>query len=263
MSKKLDSSGSRSESLGALRERSDRLARGGWSWLKPRLRQLLYNLRVWLPILSNRGIDGRTVRYWGREHRRGLVWQIALPAQCWKSGQTEGLLRREYVRQVRGFEQPVPILGVAATVVLIGLLLFVWIPSIYTFLLLLTATVAGPALLWLRSWTEEVHLIIFTTAENEPLLRCPDIVVDQNELFLFLPTAALAEAAMAELAATRRRAARKRGGHGTVAEPPTGSPDEPPRQHYGFFRPKPVDLPPIPLDDDDSSDTSSVKPDQD
>jgi len=224
------------------------------SWLRPRLRQALFNLRVWLPVLANRGIEARTVRYWGRESREGLTWTIDLPARCWQTGQTNDLVRRQYERDVRGFEQPLPTVGITLALTAVFGIVFLIFPGVLTFLFMLIVLVGGLSLLWLRSWTEEVRLTISTSREHEPQLRCPDLVVDENELYVFLPNARLAQATNEQLLEQRRRFAQNR-------EMPTGREassydqrDEEPRKYYGHVRPKNIDLPPIKLVDDEPQD---------
>ena len=196
------------------------------------------------------------VRYWGRENRHGLTWQIELPEQCWKCGTTQNLLPRQYEREVRGFEQPVAIVGATLMLTAMFLLVFYLVPSWITFLLLVATLVGGGVLLWVRSWTEEVRITIYTSPEHEAELRCPDLVVDQNELYVFLPTASLAEATNQQLLQQRRRLAQDRGydegGSAAAAAPPSPANDErpSPQQHFGYIKPKQLDLPPIKLVDD-------------
>lgn len=196
----------------------------------------------------------REVVYHARENREGFAWQVRLPDHCWQCETEEGLWRRELEVDVRGFENAIPIVGGtlgSALFFLLAYSLFGW----WMFLLLTLATLAiGAGVLYAKSWTETVTVFVSTCPAHADELRMPDVVTHDNELHVFLPTEKLAAAARAQLRA--ERLGRDRGLPG--APRGTESDVEPPenegpryRSPYGAAPPRPVDLPPIKLADDD------------
>lgn len=238
-----------------------------WHDLRPKLHQTWLNLRVWMPVLLNPSERQRQIRYWARESCEGHTWMIALPARCWYCGRTDGLRTREYRTEVRGFEYPLLILATAAGAALF-LLLFSWVAALLALLL----AAVGIAV---KSWREDVRLVISTCDEHAADLRRPDMVLDQGELFVYSPTHQLAAAAIDELKAARRQAASTLGREGggrtlNVAAASSGDPPPLPRSSDGPtggpYRPRTApmvpDLPPIKLagDDDDPAPPASERP---
>ncbi|HUY89299.1 MAG TPA: hypothetical protein VMV10_11235 [Pirellulales bacterium] len=176
-----------------------------WQAIRPALDQASLNLRVWLPILSTPDMKGREIRYGAREHRAGLKWQIALPEQCWQCGKTEGLERRELSRSVRRFESPLSI--ISGTFGIAGALLVLWVvaPWGWPLKLAFLLVIVGAALLFVKSWKERVRMTIWTCPEHAEELTAPGISLGEDDLYVFVATESLAEAARAELKAARRR----------------------------------------------------------
>jgi hypothetical protein len=236
--------------------------------MRPRLWQTWLNLRIWLPFLLNRADRTRQVVYWSREYRQGLTWDIALPKQCWKTGATDGLERVKFTVSLRSFEYPLPLFG--GTLVLVALILLIaWLVGWWMGLLVaLLAAGGGFALLMIKSWRETVNVSLWSLPEHVDVLSRPDVVSDQDQLYVYVPTSALAEAALAEQKEERKRKTQDRGG---FAPPPVHDEDRPserkvdrpagrrddqgserPASVYRPYSPPPApDLPPIKLADDD------------
>lgn len=215
------------------------------------------NLQVWIPQLLPSHLSERLVKYWGRESRDGTTWIIALPAACYRCGEKHGLSTIRLERRVRGFDNPLGILftsGMAAAAMLVIGMFFGWYGWYLAtaFILLL-----GAALVWSRSWVDEVKLSISTCSEHAPDLEFPDLVLYERDLYLFAPTRQLAEAARSELDAERRRDKL----HLHEQPQPTPAAREPgPRGTEGFMPPRrePASrepLPPIPLDDPETGES--------
>lgn len=239
--------------------------------MHPVWRQTWLNLQVWVPVLANPPLKRREVRYWAREARVGTTWQIALPSACWQCGTREGLTQREFDLGRSAFEQPLIFVAGSVAVCAFFLAWATLFGSWWALLLAVLAACGGIGLIRLKSWTERVRLVLSTCTEHAADLKCPEFVLDQNELFLFLPTEQLAELTRVELQAERR--GRARGGYsaemdsGTAAgRPQSEHPrsvrdrDVPADDSAPVYRPRlpsrpPVDLPPIKLagDDEDSS----------
>ena len=110
----------------------------------------------------------------------------------------------------------------------------------------------------LKSSREPVRMVIWSCDAHADPVRAGDLVIYDNELYLFAPSASLAEAATAELMARRRKGRRYAedadGGAeaGSSDNPrPTRSPagEEPRAAPPSVTRPLREALPPIKLDD--------------
>lgn len=210
------------------------------------------NLQVWIPQLLPSDLSERLVKYWGRESRDGTTWIIALPAACYRCGKQHGLTTILLERRVRGFDSPLGTLytcAMAATATLAIGMFFHWYGWYLAaaFILLL-----GPAVVWSRSWVDDVKLSISTCSEHAAHLEFPHLVLYERDLYLFAPTRQLADSARSELDAQRRRDKLR-----LHQEPPQPAPtarERGPRRPEGLVPPprKPASrepLPPIPLDD--------------
>ncbi len=235
-----------------------------WPYVRPYLRQAWLNTRVWIPVLLNPGDRAREVRYWTREARNRGTWEIALPKQCWQCGSTENLRKREWDIDQYSFEYPTLIVAIAAGTGIPSL----WLASKWMTPFFLTVAalscVAAIVAIYLKSWPEEVRIIMSTCDEHADAMPSPEVVIDQGELYLFAPTAQLAEVAREELKNRRREMKRvmpEDPGAGKdlsavaiddVARP-VDADDSPPRR-ASFTPPAVPELPPIKLagDDDDA-----------
>ncbi|MBX7166540.1 MAG: hypothetical protein K1X74_09360 [Pirellulales bacterium] len=222
--------------------------------LRPRLQQAWLNFRVWAPFFLNPADRARQIRYWARESQEGTTWVIVLPQQCWSCGSTEALRSREYRRTVRGFEYPLMVIAMTAGAALFLLFLSWLFGSSALFWIALLAVVGGVATIFLKSWEEDVRLLISTCPEHADGLHCPDMVLDQGELFIYAPTHRLAEMAMDELKAARRQAASTLGkpdGGGRTLTMGVGTPESSGRPggpaNAPRYGPHVPDLPPIKL----------------
>lgn len=231
-----------------------RTARAAWQSLARRLRHAAWmNLQVWIPQLLAPHLRRRLVQYWGRESRDGTTWIIALPKTCYRCGTQQGLSTVRLERRVRGFDGPLGVLyvsGAAALATLLIGMLFGWsgwyLASLFILLL-------GPALVWSRSWVDDVKLSISTCSEHQADLEFPELVLYERDLYLFAPSEQLAEAARKQLDAERRRDKLR-----LYEEWPQSALHEqhpryaedavPRRREPGSREP----LPPIPLDDGDA-----------
>jgi hypothetical protein len=172
---------------------------------RPLLDQAVLNLRVWLPALNTPDMKGRQVKYRARENRTGLEWHIKLPEQCWQCGKTDSLAERDFKRSIQRFDSPLSIifgsLGVA------GMLLLPWlIFGSWKFVgLAILPLIGGGVLLKVKSWPERVRLMIWTCPQHAAELSAPAMAIGEDDLYLFVASESLAEAARAELKAARRR----------------------------------------------------------
>jgi hypothetical protein len=185
-----------------------------WRRWRPTLWQAWLNVRAWIPFLANPFERKRLVRYTAREKRRGLVWSVDLPAHCYHCGTGDDLSIRRVSRQVRSFEYPVAIvagtLAAMLSIALLQLLLGLWL----TLLIWAALAALGTAIFFLKSWRERVELVLWTCETDAPAFEPPDVVVHDEELYLYLPSVKLAKAAAAELKNERASSGRLRSGEG-------------------------------------------------
>jgi len=243
-----------------------------WPRWKPRFWQTWLNLQVWVPFLQNPNTRARQILYWGREHREGHSWRIALPAVCWHCGRTEGLRSREYDVDIRSFEYALQLAVATAGSALLVLLLALWMSSWKLLLFALLLVGGGIGVILIKSWHERVRLVMWTCREHGDTMKRPDLVIDDNQLHVIMPTETLAGAAQEELNAERRRLATLKGAGstGTSASygsggamgtapageqhrPAAGAADGAPPPVYkpAFNTPNAPELPPIKLFGDD------------
>ena len=220
-----------------------------------RMRQSWLNLRVWIPFLLNPSDADRQVKYWARDNRDGLMWKVAFPKQCWECGEKDDVKKREFRRSVRSFDMPLPILIGTLTFAALFLAggIWLWGPLLYCALGLV---VLCGALLLVKSWVEDVRVILWSCPRHAESLPAPELVVDGEQLFVYAPTAPLAKEANAQNKEERLRANKSRAaarGAELPEEPPLR--DEPPPKERDRPKqprvPKPkAELPPIKLSDD-------------
>lgn len=221
-----------------------------------RLRQFWLNLRVWVPFLLNPTDRDRQVVYWARDCRDGLLWKIALPKQCWGCGTNEGVKKREFRRSVRSFEYPLPILIGTLSFAALFLVLGLWLWTIVLLACALAMLALCGLLLLIKSWIEDVRVVMWSCPRHADDLPAPELVVDREQLYLYAPTAGLAKEANAEIKEERLKSNRARAaarGAEVADEPPartekrTKDNDRP-----GRTVPQPkADLPPLKLADDE------------
>lgn len=227
-----------------------------WQTLRPTLEQSALNLRVWLPILSTPDMKGRQVKYRARENRVGLKWQLALPKQCWQCGKTDELQRQETNRSLRCFDNAIAIISGSYGSALVLLLVWVFAPWEWPAKLALLLVVGGSLLMFIKSWKERVRIVIWTCAEHAAELPSCACAVNEDDLYLFVPSESLAETARAELQAARRRETgspgRKTDGDSS-GPPPSDSEAPPPTSTPG---PR-TELPPLKLSGDEDEPASS------
>lgn len=224
---------------------------GAWrDDLRPRLRQAWLNLQVWTPGLANPDARSRQVRYTAREHRSGLRWRIALPEQCWHCGQTNGIRGERLEFVIRAFERPLTINAVGGALVALLLLLAVAWLSWFLFLLAGATLGASVGLLLIKSWREDIEAVIWCCADHCPKSTSIQCSFDDDELVLFAPTAALAEAVRDEITAKRRGKAaypsQQTGSVRVSAVPENRAISRADDVPFGLAR---EELPPIPLDE--------------
>jgi hypothetical protein len=226
--------------------------------VQPLTERAWLNMRVWVPFLANPQMKVGQVRYAAREGRDGTQWNVTLPAQCWQCGAKESLLTREYQRELRSFDAPLAILAGALGGAFFLFLLGGFWSTFY--LLALACLVGGAAMMFVKSWPEQVRLSIASCAAHADQVRCPDLVVYDNELYVFAPSAELAQTARAEIIARRRSEQRYASPEERSArapapplslDAPAASPSGPtsttaPRPAAGYKR---GELPPIKLDE--------------
>jgi len=222
-----------------------------WQTLRPTLEQSALNLRVWLPVLSTPDMKGRQVKYRARENRVGLKWQLALPKQCWQCGKTDDLQRQETNRSVRCFDNAVAIISGSYGSALALLLVWVFAPWEWPLKLALLLAVGGSLLLFIKSWKERVRIIVWTCPDHAAELPPCSCAVNEDDLYLFVPSESLAEAAQAELQAARRRETgspvKKTEGE-SLGPPPSDNQAAPPGSMPGPRK----ELPPLKLDGDEA-----------
>lgn len=216
---------------------------------RPYLDRAWRNARIWIPFLGTPSFRARQVTYGARENRDGVSWNVVLPQRCWNCSAIEGLHSREYDFDERSFESPVGILAVTIGLAFFLLLLtFLWWKFIF---LAFAALVGGAVLAYVKSWPEQVRVIVWTCDAHAGELRSPDAVVHENELHLLLPSASLAEAARSELAARRRAAGRHGQGTTETTDPMLSQQARPASEPSSAPAPAPYkrdELPPIKLD---------------
>ena len=117
---------------------------------------------------------------------------MALPKRCWKCGAAENLWRRDYTLDVRSFEFPLEIGGSALGLFAFFGLIFIVFPKLFWFMAALFVGVGAALALWMKSWVEELRVSLWTCPEHAADLKLPGAAIDQNELYLFLPTDQLA-----------------------------------------------------------------------
>lgn len=224
-------------------------ARRAWPIIEPIIQQGWINLRVWVPALANPDFRDRQVVYPAREFRARGVWTIELPQQCGLSDQTAGLEATTLRESLRCFELPMQIIGGAAASFGFFALLWLWLGGFSLFCLTLLSLVGGGAGLWLKSWAEQIHLVIYSTSEHKSSVQFPEAVIFDDALYLMLPSSTLANAARMQIA-QQRRAQNKYGVAGTADETPAPASATavrtPPPPVQPFKR---EELPPIKLDD--------------
>jgi hypothetical protein len=165
---------------------------------------LMLHLRVWLPFLMNGYDRRRLVRYLARDLRVGMQWTVELPHGCWHCGSTQHLSPRAWQIMVRCYESTMPILGGALVGLLFVVLLGLWLGWVWTLLSIAVVMAGASLLIWLKSWPEQVDLVLWTCPEHSSHVPRPDVVSDDDELYVFLPTEALAAAARQQLLERRQ-----------------------------------------------------------
>jgi hypothetical protein len=233
------------ERADALRRSAAAASQKSVTFLRPRVYQAWCNLRVWLPFFDTPNRRARQVRYSPNDGRTGLAWEIALPKQCCQCGKTEQLTSRDFNVPVRAFDYPLHIAGVAGLMtggvlflafIAFSFLSFFILFSLLTFAAFIVAIAGG--LLWAKSWDEDVRLRLWACPDHVDQLVAPDMVVNDNDLSVVLPSESLADAANAEL--KERRRGKYRSGAESAAPMPT-------RSHSGGPPPAiPIDAPPVP-----------------
>jgi len=248
----------------ALRRSAVAASEKSLTFLRPRVYQAWCNLRVWLPFFDTPNRRAKTIRYAHNDCRAGFHWDVDLPKQCCRCGRTDNLRGEQFEAPVRAFEYPLHITGIAA-MMSAGVLFMTYVASSFIgwttifSLLMFTAFIvaAAGALLWMKSWDEDVTLRLFACPDHINDLRLPDMVVYDNELSIVLPSERLAEAAMEELK-QRRRGKTRAAGDSSAAHrsssgvtPPAAIPID---SHAVPARPVVPDLPPIKLAGEDDED---------
>jgi hypothetical protein len=219
-------------------------------------RQSWLNLRVWVPFLLNPTDRDRQVVYWARDSRDGLMWKVAMPKQCWECGTTDSVKKREFRRSVRSFEYPLPILVGTLSMAALLFVLGVWLWWMLLVGALVMVALCG-ALLLIKCWIEDVRVIVWSCARHSDDLPPPELVVDREYLYLYAPTATLAQEANAQIKEERLRSNRARAaarGGETPEEPPITSEDRPTKEDRRpprVVRQPKEDLPPLKLADDE------------
>ena len=213
---------------------------------------------VWYPFLLGGGLLARRVVYDGREVSQGGKWSLTLPKQCWCCGTQQRVESQQLSRDVRTYDLPPSMLMLGAVVAVLLIVVGLFTARMWAVLLGLVLVGAGAVLLMLKSWREPVRMVLWSCDAHADEVRAPDLVIYDNELYLFAPTASLAEAATSELMARRRKGRR----HAEVGESmpesrpsesarPTRSPtgEEPRTSPPSVNRPVREELPPIKMDD--------------
>lgn len=221
--------------------------------LQPRVEQAKINLRVWVPFLMSAQERMRMLKYNHREARDGSEWKVILPPRCWKTGATEGLRTRRYEVEIRSFDSGPGILfgtlGICGGFMLIGMLLGFW----PLFIVGLLGVPVGLTIMLVKSWPESVMIEMSSLPEHADDMKRPDLVVYENELYVFVPSEELANAAREEQTARRRAGPRHiataRGIDGGMRPTaPSGGASAPAASTKVKY--ERAELPPINLDDD-------------
>ena len=217
---------------------------GKWLWL---------NLRIWGPFLANPEFRACTVKFTPKDGREADTWVLSLPHQCWKCGEEKGLISRQYQFSVRFFESPMGIVAVALGLAVFTLLVGWFFTDIWGFLkvaaVALLIVAVGAAMIFVKSWTEPVHLTIWTSPEHADELRRPDAAAFDGDLYLVLANAEHAKAAKAEAAAKRRTTGKYAADSKPTVDPSFRSTSEPTRPASPAQPYKRDELPPIRLDE--------------
>jgi hypothetical protein len=195
-----------------------------WPHLKPYADPAWLNLRVWVPFLANPDFRASQVLFGAKDFRDGRDWKISLPRQCWQCGTTSGLMPRQYEKQIRTFEAPVGIAGSALGLAVFALLLALWLSSSF-FSLVAFCLIGGAVFLFVKSWIEHVEFSMWTCPTHADELRCPDMVVHENEVHVLMPWPKLAEATRQDI--LERRKNRDRGRYGNEAAAPSRAAETP------------------------------------
>ncbi len=222
------------------------------------LQKLWRRLSVWMPTLANPHERRCLVRYESRDARSSLNWTVVLPRQCWKCAAKEELDPQRFDVSLKVYHQPVMIVSIAVAFVVMVLIVSSCMGFWLMFLVcaVLSAVVAG-LLLKLKSWQEEVRLHIWTCQQHADELVQPDMIVEDESLNIFLPTAELAKAARDDLKERRKQGGRPherpeaaRAKPSAPAGPNRPVQEGPSRTPYRPSAP-PEELPPIKLEGDD------------
>jgi len=196
-------SAARGPDLAARRVAATGWLRERWIWLRPLARQAWINLQVWLPFLQNRTERERLVKFHPREHREGTRWALDLPKQCWHCGATETLWDRELDLEVRAFEYPLQVLAGMVGAAGFFLLLAWALGSLKMLAFYLLSLIVGGLVLWVKSWPETVRMRMWTCPQHAAEMRAPTMGIEEGELFLFMPSAQLADETRRELRRAR------------------------------------------------------------
>jgi len=110
--------------------------------------------------------------------------------------------------------------------------------------------------LWLKSWTEEVQLTMWTCPAHSGPMKVPGMVIDDQHLHVTLAHADVVAATNDDIRERRRTSAGRKmlgAGGGGASNPPRrpASEELPPVPVYRPAPTKPVDLPPIKLAGDE------------
>jgi hypothetical protein len=184
-------------------------------------------LKVWAPFLAAPNFRQRQVAFDARESRESGVWNIDLPRKCLDCGSDEVTTQHQFTQRLRNFETPLPIvggiLGVFAFFMLIAF--FLWGTAFWLALLTL---VGGTILMFVKSWDEDVQLTCWSCATHAADAKCPDMVTNEEELVVIVPSAKLAQAGRGQVIAARHA---KRGGPAesppSAATPGAAAPSSP------------------------------------
>jgi hypothetical protein len=193
-------------------------------------------LRVWAPFLTTPDYRARRIVYSAKDSRAERTWQITMPKLCLQCGRDEAPVARQFLRHVRNFETPGPILGAILALFLFFMLLSFWLFSSKLFLLAMLTLVGGAVLMYVKSWAEEVELSGWGCADHAETMACPDIVAHEDTLHVTVLTPRLAEAGRADVVALRKA----RQGYAGAGPATSSAPIPPARPTV-----RPGDIPPI------------------
>jgi len=177
---------------------------------RPWLDRALLNLRVWLPALRTPDMKARQVKYRSSDARSGMTWKVGLPQQCYSCGKTEGLTLRKFSQEMRVFDSPMSILGgtFALSMVLLVIFLLTFRPTF--FILALVAVVFGAAFQFVKSWNERVRISLWSCPEHLEELTSPEVVIHDEDLYVYVPHESLVAPARAEMIAARKKGQKQR-----------------------------------------------------